>query len=161
MGTGSARSFRAPRLYVRFGYAGGLDARLNDRALRLPPGAYSALITPRGLSPPSPPAELGSGQAVGGVQPVSNGRYSWPASDEGGLDHDFNRRTGICPQAAVPGSLERRARVLPARRAGCARIICLAFDSVNGEDFLEVTKWTSAAFIARGIAKAGRIPRRG
>jgi hypothetical protein len=37
-------------------------------------------------------------------------------------------------------------------------IICLAFDSVNGEDFLEFTKWTSAAYlIARGIAKAGRV----
>jgi len=37
-------------------------------------------------------------------------------------------------------------------------IICLAFDSVNGDDFLEVTKWTSAAYlVARGIAKAGRV----
>jgi hypothetical protein len=37
-------------------------------------------------------------------------------------------------------------------------IICIAFDSVNGADFLEVTKWTSAAYlIARGIAKAGRV----
>ena len=37
-------------------------------------------------------------------------------------------------------------------------VICLLYDSVNGEDFLEFTKWTSAAYlIARGIAKAGRV----
>ena len=37
-------------------------------------------------------------------------------------------------------------------------IICLAFDSVNGSDFLEITKWTSVAYlVARGIAKAGRV----
>jgi hypothetical protein len=37
-------------------------------------------------------------------------------------------------------------------------IICLAFKSVNAFDFLEVTKWTSAAYlVARGIAKAGRV----
>jgi hypothetical protein len=37
-------------------------------------------------------------------------------------------------------------------------IICLAFNSVNAADFLEVTKWTSAAYlVARGIAKAGRV----
>jgi hypothetical protein len=36
-------------------------------------------------------------------------------------------------------------------------IACLAFDSINGVDFLEVTKWTSAAYLlARGIAKASR-----
>jgi hypothetical protein len=36
-------------------------------------------------------------------------------------------------------------------------IICLAFDSVNAFDFLNVTKWTSAAYLlARGIAKASR-----
>jgi hypothetical protein len=36
-------------------------------------------------------------------------------------------------------------------------IVCVAFDSVNGFDFLEVTKWTSAAYLlARGIAKASR-----
>jgi hypothetical protein len=34
----------------------------------------------------------------------------------------------------------------------------LTFDSVNAADFLEVTKWTSAAYlVARGIAKAGRM----
>ena len=49
MGQGSVRSFRAPRLYARFGQAGSLDARLNGTALRLPPGTYSALITRRGL----------------------------------------------------------------------------------------------------------------
>ena len=37
-------------------------------------------------------------------------------------------------------------------------IICLVLDSVNGADFLEVTKWTTAAYlISRGIAKAGRV----
>lgn len=36
-------------------------------------------------------------------------------------------------------------------------IICLIFGSVNGRDFLEVTKWTTGAYLlARGIAKAGR-----
>jgi hypothetical protein len=36
-------------------------------------------------------------------------------------------------------------------------IVCLALASVNGADFLEVTKWTSAAYLlARGIAKASR-----
>lgn len=37
-------------------------------------------------------------------------------------------------------------------------IICLAFDSVNAVAFLEVTKWTSGAYLlARGIAKASRV----
>jgi hypothetical protein len=37
-------------------------------------------------------------------------------------------------------------------------IVCVALDSVNGFDFLEVTKWTSAAYLlARGIAKASRV----
>jgi len=37
-------------------------------------------------------------------------------------------------------------------------IICLAFNSVNAFEFLEVTKWTSAAYlVGRGIAKAGRV----
>jgi hypothetical protein len=37
-------------------------------------------------------------------------------------------------------------------------IICLTFDSVNAANFLEVTKWTSAAYLlSRGIAKASRI----
>jgi hypothetical protein len=37
-------------------------------------------------------------------------------------------------------------------------VICLAFGSVNAEDFFEVTKWTSAAYlVARGIAKATRV----
>ena len=36
-------------------------------------------------------------------------------------------------------------------------LICLAFDSVNAVAFLEVTKWTSAAYLlARGVAKASR-----
>jgi hypothetical protein len=37
-------------------------------------------------------------------------------------------------------------------------IMCFAYESVDAEDFLEVTKWTSAAYlVARGIAKAGRV----
>jgi hypothetical protein len=37
-------------------------------------------------------------------------------------------------------------------------IICLVFDSVNARDFLEVTKWTTGAYLlARGIAKASRV----
>ena len=37
-------------------------------------------------------------------------------------------------------------------------IICLAFKSVNAVAFLEVTKWTSAAYLlSRGIAKASRV----
>jgi len=37
-------------------------------------------------------------------------------------------------------------------------VVCLAFDSVNSVAFLEVTKWTSAAYLlARGIAKASRV----
>jgi Domain of unknown function (DUF4115) len=49
MEEGSVRFFRAPRIYARFGRAGGLDVRLNDTALRLPPGTYSALITRQGV----------------------------------------------------------------------------------------------------------------
>jgi hypothetical protein len=37
-------------------------------------------------------------------------------------------------------------------------IICLVFDSVNARDFLEVTKWTTGAYLlARGIAKTSRV----
>jgi hypothetical protein len=37
-------------------------------------------------------------------------------------------------------------------------IMCFAYETVNAVDFLEVTKWTSAAYlVARGIAKAGRV----
>jgi hypothetical protein len=37
-------------------------------------------------------------------------------------------------------------------------VLCFTYDSVNAADFLEVTKWTSAAYlVARGIAKAGRM----
>ena len=37
-------------------------------------------------------------------------------------------------------------------------IICLVLDSVNAVQFLNVTKWTAAAYlVARGIAKAGRV----
>ena len=37
-------------------------------------------------------------------------------------------------------------------------IVCLVFDSVNAVQFLDVTKWTAAAYlVARGIAKAGRL----
>jgi hypothetical protein len=34
-------------------------------------------------------------------------------------------------------------------------LMCLVYDSVNSEDFFEVTKWTTAGYlISRGIAKA-------
>jgi hypothetical protein len=37
-------------------------------------------------------------------------------------------------------------------------IICLVWDSVNGFNFVEVTKWTAAAYlISRGVAKASRV----
>ncbi len=37
-------------------------------------------------------------------------------------------------------------------------IICLTYETVNTVDFLEFTKWTSAAYLlARGIAKASRV----
>ena len=37
-------------------------------------------------------------------------------------------------------------------------VVCLAWDTVNGVNFLEVTKWAAAAYlISRGIAKAGRV----
>ena len=37
-------------------------------------------------------------------------------------------------------------------------IVCLVFESVNGFDFLEVTKWTAGGYLlARGLAKATRV----
>jgi len=37
-------------------------------------------------------------------------------------------------------------------------IICLTYETVNTVDFLELTKWTSAAYLlSRGIAKASRV----
>lgn len=37
-------------------------------------------------------------------------------------------------------------------------IICLTYETVNTVDFLEFTKWTSAAYLlARGISKASRV----
>ncbi len=37
-------------------------------------------------------------------------------------------------------------------------IICLTYKTVNTVDFLEFTKWTTAAYLlARGIAKATRV----
>jgi len=51
---GETRSFRAPRLYARFGNASALDARLNGKLLGLQPGTYSALVTPRGLADVTP-----------------------------------------------------------------------------------------------------------
>jgi hypothetical protein len=51
---GETRSFRAPRLYARFGNASALDARLNGKRLGLQPGTYSALVTPRGLADVTP-----------------------------------------------------------------------------------------------------------
>jgi RodZ C-terminal domain len=50
---GSTRTFRAPQLWVRFGGASNLDARLNGHALALRFGTYDTLVTPSGLAPPS------------------------------------------------------------------------------------------------------------
>ena len=47
---GQTRSFRAGRIYARFGNASAFDARLNGKRLGLPPGTYSAVVTTRGLA---------------------------------------------------------------------------------------------------------------
>lgn len=37
-------------------------------------------------------------------------------------------------------------------------VMCFVYESVNTEDFFEVTKWTTAGYlVSRGIAKAGRV----
>lgn len=46
---GSAKSLVARRLWVRFGSAGNVDARLDGKPLALPTGTYAAVVTPRGL----------------------------------------------------------------------------------------------------------------
>jgi hypothetical protein len=36
--------------------------------------------------------------------------------------------------------------------------MCFAYETVNALNFLEVTKWTSAAYlVGRAVAKAGRV----
>lgn len=49
LSSGRSKTFRARSLWVRFGAASNLDARLNGNALRLPAGTYSALIGVDGL----------------------------------------------------------------------------------------------------------------
>jgi hypothetical protein len=46
---GTVKRFRGTRIWVRFGAASNLAARLNGKPLRLPPGTYSALVGARGL----------------------------------------------------------------------------------------------------------------
>lgn len=48
---GSVKRFRDKRLWVRFGAAANLTARLNGRSLDLPPGTYEAIVRARGLKP--------------------------------------------------------------------------------------------------------------
>jgi len=48
---GKAKHFRGTHLWASFGAAANLTARLNGKALHLPPGTYSALIGTRGLKP--------------------------------------------------------------------------------------------------------------
>lgn len=48
---GSAKRFRSTQLWASFGAASNLTARLNGKALHLPPGTYSALVGARGLRP--------------------------------------------------------------------------------------------------------------
>jgi hypothetical protein len=46
---GTVKRFRGKRIWVRFGAASNLTARLNGMPLHLPPGTYSALVGARGL----------------------------------------------------------------------------------------------------------------
>jgi Domain of unknown function (DUF4115) len=46
---GHARTFIDPVLWVRFGDASNVDARLNGQPLSLPAGTVSIVITPQGL----------------------------------------------------------------------------------------------------------------
>jgi len=48
---GTVKRFRDARIWVRFGAASNLTARLNGMPLLLPPGTYSALVRARGLQP--------------------------------------------------------------------------------------------------------------
>ena len=45
----STRRFSGTKLWIRFGAAGNLDARLNGKPLPLPIGTYDATIVPAGL----------------------------------------------------------------------------------------------------------------
>jgi RodZ C-terminal domain len=51
MAQGSRKLFSRTRLWVRFGAAANLTARLNGRRLLLPAGTYDALVSARGLQP--------------------------------------------------------------------------------------------------------------
>ena len=48
---GSMKRFHDKRVWVRFGAAANLAARLNGRPLHLPPGTYDAVVRARGLKP--------------------------------------------------------------------------------------------------------------
>jgi cytoskeletal protein RodZ len=48
---GKAKRFRNTHLWLSFGAAANLTARLNGKPLHLPPGTYSALVGAHGLKP--------------------------------------------------------------------------------------------------------------
>jgi Domain of unknown function (DUF4115) len=48
---GTAKHFRGTHLWASFGAAANLSARLNGKPLHLPPGTYSAVVSPRGVKP--------------------------------------------------------------------------------------------------------------
>jgi hypothetical protein len=48
---GTVKRFRGTRIWVRFGAASNVTARLNGMPLLLPAGTYSALVRARGLQP--------------------------------------------------------------------------------------------------------------
>ncbi len=65
------------------------------------------------------------------------------------------RRPAFLRRLPVPWNAELLFFLLAELAVG---IVCLVFDSVNAVQFLDVTKWTAAAYlVARGIAKAGRM----
>jgi hypothetical protein len=70
---------------------------------------------------------------------------------------DYPRRPGFLRglPIPVPWNAELLVYLLAQLAVG---LICVLFDSVNARDFLEVTKWTTAAYLlARGVAKASRV----
>jgi hypothetical protein len=48
--SGSAKTFRAPELFVRFGQAGNIDATIDGKRRRLPGGTYTARFNTQGYT---------------------------------------------------------------------------------------------------------------
>ena len=48
--SGSAKTFRARELFVRFGQAGNVDATIDGKRRRLPGGTYTARFNPQGYA---------------------------------------------------------------------------------------------------------------